>query len=724
MRARKQNLEANRKRSLAVYMTVVTLTCLYAGLHLGAVYVQMAAPTLFGALAELGNHILEHPLELFPSDWLMVGIFFFGAVIINLYLYNEYLRISQSVNDAHGDAAFEDNIRQYNKEFLYHPKVVAKVEGKKVTDRFAPYNEERKRVLRHTPGKKAQAACRQEALVLGEELYLSEDGKWTQRNMNILPYGASGTGKTRFFLIPNMLQASGCYVVTDSSGEIEQQLGGFLKEQGYIVRRLSTDDMTKSNRFNPLHYIRNTSDILVVVNTLMENTQDSGAKTTGDGDFWKKASQALFCAIIGYLVEVVPLEQRNFSNVLDILRMNNLDEHADATQETDFDRLFLKLGEANPTSYAYHQYLTFKKAPAKTALNILISAAVLISQYVDIPEFNNLTYKDELELDKLGEEKIAIFLNIPLADRTFNWLSAMLFSITFLLLYRKGKERMIKEGLTSPELKLPVKCLIDECRNIGKIPNLGEYLATCRKYRISIVPIFQNHSQIVELYGKEGANSIVGNCDTTIFLGGSDSDTLKIIVEHLGKETVRHLSFGSSRGKMGSVSVNKQEVGRDLMSRIQLEQMSNRECLVFIRALRPFKVKKFSLEKHPNYKYTAEANPKYLIQTPYHLEYDDEEMERVRIKLPGEEGYIAPKVVNSARRRALEAEKHRKGLAAGEVPDFMLQASDETKSREQMQRDMAEREKLPKMETAEILKDVDINNLQIKDSFSPMYEFE
>lgn len=387
----------------------------------------------------------------------------------------------------------------------------------------------------------------------------------------------------------------------DPSGELEQQLGGVLIKNGYIIKRLSTDDMTKSNRFNPLFYIRTTSDILVVVNTLLENTQEGSGKASGDADFWCKASQALLCAIIGYLVEVLPIEQRNFSNVLEILRMNNLDEHADATEETDFDRLFMALGDANPASYAYHQYLTFKKAPAKTALNILISTAVLISQYVDIPEFNNLTYKDELELDRLGEEKMVLFLNIPLADRTYSWITAMLFSITFMLLYRKGKERMEKEGLTAPELKVPVKCLIDECRNIGKIPNLGEYLATCRKYRIAISPIFQNYSQIVEVYGKEGANSIIGNCDTTIFLGGSDSDTLKIIVE----------------------------------------------CMVFIRALRPFKRKKYRLENHPNYKYTAEADKRYLRANPYLLEFSDEEIEAVRVKPAGEEGYVEPKVESS-----------------------------------------------------------------------------
>lgn len=728
MQSRKQNLEKNRRMTLAIDMGIVTVLSLYAGLHLGVVYKQMEEPTLFGALAEFANHMVEQPFQLFPTDTLMVGIFFFIGVMIELYLYNEYLRISQSVNDAHGDAAFEENMKQYNKEFLYNPKIVAKVEGKKVTNRYAPYNEEHKRVLKHVPGKKAIIECQKQALILANDLFLALDGKWTQRNWNIMVFGASGAGKTRYFILPNILQLDGCLIVVDPSGDIEQNVGGILERNGYIIKRLSTDDMEKSNRFNPLFYIRTTSDILVVVNTLLENTQEGSSKASGDADFWRKASQALLCAIIGYLVEVLPVEQRNFSNVLEILRMNNLDEHADATEETDFDRLFMALGDANPASYAYHQYLTFKKAPAKTALNILISTAVLISQYVDIPEFNNLTYKDELELDRLGEEKMVLFLNIPLADRTYSWITAMLFSITFILLYRKGKERMEKEGLTSPELKVPVKCLIDECRNIGKIPNLGEYLATCRKYQIAIAPIFQNYSQIVEVYGKEGANSIIGNCDTTIFLGGSDSDTLKIIVERMGKETVKTLSFGNSRGKMGSVSVNKQEVGRELMSRIQIEQMSNTECLVFIRALRPFKKKKYRLENHPNYKYTAEANKKYLRANPYLLEYCDEEIESVRVKPVGEEGYIEPKVVNSARKRALEIEKQKKAQmqmeATKKLDKMTLQKSDETKSKEQYERELVERNNVPKLETSDVLQKFKVSQMQILDSFSPTYEFD
>lgn len=732
MYSKKKDVEKNRRISLATYIGIVTVLSLYAGLHLGAVYHSMETPSLFGAMAELSTHMLEHPFSLFPSDGLMVGIFFFAGVLIDLYLYNEYLRVSESVNDAHGDAAFETNRRQYDLEFVLNPQMAAEEMGRQVTDQFAPYNEEHKQVLRRYPSKKIVHVCTENARILADGLYMSMDGKWTQRNNNEVCFGASGAGKSRFLLTPNLLQLCGSYVVVDASGDIEQNTAGFFEKNHYRIKRFSTDDMEKSCRFNPLYYIRKTSDILLIVNTLMENTQDLKKKGGGDGDFWTKSTQALLCAIIGYEYEVLPMEQRNFSNLLEILRMNNLDEHAEEALETDFDKLFLALGDANPASYAYHQYLTFKKAPAKTALNILISTAVLISQYVDIPEFSNLTYKDELELDRLSEEKMVLFLNIPLADRTYSWITAMLFSLLFSNLYHKGKERMETEGLSNPELKIPVRFLIDECRNIGKIGNLGEYLATCRKYQIAISVIFQNYSQIVEVYGKEEANSIIGNCDTMIFLGGSDSDTLKIICDRLGKETVKTLSFGNSKGRMGAVSTNKQDVGKELMSRIQVEQMSNTECLVFIRALRPFKVRKYRLEKHPNYRYLSEADKNYLRQNSFQLTFDEEEMEAVRIKPVGEEGYIAPSIVDSPRRRAQEREKRKREEQEKEIlreqnqqmAESGLKVSKLSKSKEEYEKEQKEIDSLDSKDVTEELVKLKLSQLWMEESFDPGYEFE
>lgn len=704
-------------------MGVVTSVCLYVGLHLGVVYRSLEEGTILDALLLFPGHMLDAPFSLFPSDALMVGFFFAAAVMADLCLYNSYLQVSGTVGDAHGDAAFETDYRQYGREFVCDPWVVAACTGREVTDAFAPFDGEHKRIVRGRVRGEAMEECRRRSMVFAEDIYLSKNGKWTQRNSNVVVFGASGAGKTRSFLIPNLLQGYGCAVVVDPSGEIEQKTGGFFRRKGYLVRRFNLDDMTNSNRFNPLHYIRQVSDIPVLVQAFLENTKDRQRQAGGaNNDFWHYATFCLFSCLFAYLFETQPVERRNLSNALEILRMNSLDEYADVSVETDFDLLFEALGDADPTSYAYRQYCTFKKAPAKTALNILISAAVLISQYLDVPEFSNLTYKDELELDRMGEEDVVLFIQIPQADDTYSWMSSMLFTILLRLLYRKGSARMRQEGLADPELKVPVSFLIDEARNIGKIPRLGEYCATCRKYRISIAPIFQTYSQIVELYGKEGANSIVANCDTTLFLGGSDADTLKMVCDRLGKETVRHLSYGISKGRLGSASSNRQDIGRELMSRIQVEQMKSTECLVFVRAIRPFLAKKYRLETHPNYPYTAEADKSSKQPDTPRLKPDMEEQERVRIKAVGEEGYLSPAVVDSPRRRARERAKERGQLQQGKAPS--VRASDLTKSKSQFRQELWEREHPPVPDAKEVLGRKKPEQLFFLDSYAPRYEFE
>lgn len=730
MKKQKIDVEKNRKRNLAVYITIITIVCLYAGLHLGYCYQSLENPNLIEALPIFADHILEHPLQMLPSDWLMVLLFQFAGAVIDVYLYNEYLIVSESVNDAQGDATFETDYKQFEKEFVLNPKVVAGVEGVKVTDKFAPYNEEHKRIVRYYPSTNAVEECRRRAQIFAERVELSLDGQWSQRNGNVLILGASGAGKTRFILEPNLLQLYGDYVIVDTGG-IEADTRWIFEKNGYKIRRINFADLVKSCRWNPLVIIRTPSDIVYMVKIIIDNTMNQDKKGSSDGgDFWTQGATALLCATIGYLVEVEPKERWTFSNALAILRMNDLSEYADAEQVTPFDELFKNLEAANPNSFAVGQYKTFRQAPAKTALNIMISTAVLLSQYVDIPEFNNLTYKDELELDKLGDEdsKNVIFLNIPMANRTFAWLSAMFFGMIFNSLYRKGEERMERLGLSGPALARPVRFLIDEAKNIGKIPMLDEYISTCRKYNMDIMVIFQNYSQMVEAYGKETANSILGNCDTIVFLGGGDSDTLKIICEKLGKETVKTLSFGNSKGKFASASINKQETGKELMSRIQVEQMSNNECLVFIRSLRPFHTNKFRLEMHPNYKYTAEADKKYSLPNPYCLVYDDEEMEKIRIKPPGEEGYTEPQIVDSARRRAQEFEKQKKEEKEKEAMQKAMLAnpmeSSETKSKDILERQLKEIKDPPKIQSVDVLKSISIEQMKLLDSFSPTMEFD
>jgi type IV secretory pathway TraG/TraD family ATPase VirD4 len=721
-------IRKNKKKNLVQNCIIIDIFTVYFCMLVGNSLATSSDENILDAILKTFQSFPGNFYKIFPTSFILVLLGIIVAAIVDVVMIDSYLRKKDIVEKPNGDAAFEDDFVSFDKEFVIDPAIVEKVTGSKPQ---TYYDEEHKKIVKSPKIKnnlkdKTYKACWFQTQLYADKVALSLNGSWAQRNSNAIIFGASGSGKSRYFLNPNLLQANSNYVVTDPSGEIMLGYGAFLqKEEGYIVKCLNISDMEHSCRFNPLQYIKDASDIPVIVTTLMENTQKQKGGGGGDGDFWTKTTQALLCAIIGYLYEVEPLERRNFYNVLEMLRMAQEDEDAQDQEATDFDKMFEVLGKKNPNSYAFHQYQTYSLAPRKTALNILISTAVLLSTFIDIPEFNNLTYKDEMELDKFGAApyklkqgaklfiededryreryekkhlpegyidvedfkkykdliekdskgryvegapyKMAVFLCIPTADTTYNWLTAMLYSIVFKLIYRRGETRAKEQVMPNPRLAYPARLLIDECANIGKIPNLQEYLATCRKYCISIVPIFQSFSQIQKVYGKEDANSIYANCDTTLFLGGVDSETLKIVCDRLGKESVKALSTGTSGGGKGkSNSTNVQNVGRELMSRIQVEQMSNAECLVFIRALKPFKVKKFNLNGHPNYKYTAEADPdEHSFVNPFECEYDDYAIEAIRIKKVGEDGYNEPKEVNSARLRASKQQEQnaRKDMA-------------------------------------------------------------
>lgn len=683
--SKKQITEKARRSDLLTYIIIIAVVCLYAGLRTGYFMAINPEGTIITGLVDFVTKFSDKPWMMFPTNPVCILLWLVAGALVDLVMYNKYLIYKDTVENAHGDAHFEEDYDQYEREFVADPKIISQMKHIKMTDRKCPRNEEGKKVYKKiNPSDKkwhdVMEECRRQSMVYTDKIYLSLNGSWCQRNTNSVVFGASGTGKSRYFLKPNILQANGSFICTDPSGDIMQETGYFLEHiKGYKIKCFNISDMTKSCRFNPLHYIRDTKDIPIVAQTFLENMKGEGANKGGDGDFWDKAAQALLCCTIGYLFEVCPEEQRNLSNVLELIRMDRHEEGEEPGTLSPFDTIFQNLGIANPTSYAYQQYNTYTQAPVKTRNNILISTSVNLQQ-LDIPEVRNLTYKDEMELDMLGEVPMAIFLNIPQADSTYGWLTAMLYSLLFKRLYVYGETRMKQsaldeaagkkdengkkiKALSNPEMKIPVRFLIDECANVGKIPNLEKYLATCRKYRISIVPIFQNYSQIVEVYGKEKANNIVSNCDAFLFLGGADKDTLEIIQSHLGKETVKTLSHSMTRSSKGSNSSNKQQTGKDLMTRDQIETMSNAECLLFIRALRPFNTKKYDLNRHPNYKYLSEGNEGRAYPNPFGLEYEDENIENIRLKAFGEEGYIAPIIVDSARRRNLIATNRKKAAS-------------------------------------------------------------
>lgn len=729
---RKQEL---KKKDMQFNIILFSILFLYFGIVLGGCALRTENGTLFETVAYFIEHLPESFLYVYPFDALYLVIGVIAALIVDTLLFNSWYLKKDVIDNAHGDAAFEDDWAQYKKEFVYDPSIVAKI-MKVDKDKLKGYYNDldgHKFIVDQRMTKKqmekVHSACWANTQIYSENVSLSLNGKWTQRNANALIFGASGAGKTRFFLSPNLLQANATYVVTDPSGDIMQKYGAFLKERGYIVKCLNVEYMEQSCRFNPLYYIKDIEDILVIVNSFLENTKMPG-KGGGD-EFWDQSAKSLLCAIIGYLFEVLPLEQRNFYNVLNLLKMAPQDENATQTVDNEFDQMFKELGKKNPGSYAFQQYKVFKLAPTKTALSTLISTAVKFSSYVDVPKFNNLTYKDEMELEKIGTApfldkkgkpmvhvvkdgngdpmqfpvtdkngkpikegnstkmedmtvpytldeimadpelekrlqrdkdgtpvegapyKVALFLQIPQGDTTYNWLIGMLYTVLFDKVYKAGSTRMKSINIGDPELAIPVRFLIDECANIGKIPNLQERLATCRKYRLSVVPIFQNYSQIEKVYGDKDANSIISNCDTTLFLGGSDQATLKIIQAHMGKFTAKTMSTGVSKSKTNSSSTNIQQTGSDLMSNFQIEQMPNSQCLVFIRSVKPIIDNKYPLQNHPNYKFSAEKDRKnYSFYNPFANKYNGEEIEGVRLKSCNEDGYIVPEVVDDARSRA------------------------------------------------------------------------
>lgn len=732
----RDNLKKKKlRKNFLLNSLVFMLFCLYCFCVFGGA-VYKSGGDLVDGMTYFTENITQCLIFFLPCNWIYPFIGFLVGGFIDLTLFEDYMRRKDAVDNPHGDAAFTTDYDAFNAAFVNDAQIIKKASKHEVKGYYDDDDGHKYIVTEKIP-KKLQEKCYQNTQIYAENVSMSINGKWCQRNANALIFGASGAGKTRFFLKPNILQANASYIVTDPSGDIMQGLGAFLRKEGYIVKCLNVDNMNKSCRFNPLYYIRDQKDIPTIAKCLMENTKDS-KKSAGD-PFWDQATLALLAAIFGYLFEVEPIEKRNFYNTLNFLLKAPQDENATETTLTEFDEMFVKLGEKNPNSYAYQQYKTFKTAPTKTALSVLISTTVMFSTYL-VDDFNNLTYKDELDLDKVGTApfvdkngnpmekilrdrngdpmqeivtdingkplrdeagnilyqdrkvpytlkeieadpelremlqrdengypvegepyKIALFLCIPQGDTTYNWIVGMLYSVLFDKIYKAGSQRMADIGIGDPELAYPVRFLIDECANIGKIPYLSERLATCRKYRLSVVPIFQNYSQVKTIY-KDDANSIVGNCDTMLFLGGADPETLKIVTGHLGKETIKFLTNNfNKQGRGGSMGTNIQLTGRDLMTAFQVEQMKNSECLVFIRAVKPFRDKKYPLQNHPNFKYTAEANKKeYRFVNPFVLQYDGNEMEDIRMKFVGEEGYIEPKEVDSARSRAMKATRAKK----------------------------------------------------------------
>ena len=427
------------------------------------------------------------------------------------------------------------------------------------------------------------------------------------RNKNVLVVGGSGSGKTRFWLKPNLLQCHSSYVVTDPKGSIVVECGNALLKNGYKVKILNTINFKKSMHYNPFSYVHSEKDILKLVTTLMTNTKGEGS---GGDPFWEKSERLLLTALIAYLHYEAPVEEQNFATLLEMLNTMQVLED-DEEYQNPVDLLFEELAKKKPNSFAGRQYKLYKLAAGKTAKSILISCGARLAPF-DIQELRDLTMYDELQLDTLGDKQTALFLIMSDTDSTFNFLISMVYTQLFNLLCDKA------DDVYGGKLPIHVRCLIDECANIGQIPNLEKLVATIRSREISACLVLQAKSQLKAIY-KDNADTIIGNMDSQIFLGGSEPGTLKDLSELLGKETIDAFNTSDTRGNSPSYGTTFQKMGHELLSRDELAVLDGGKCILQLRGVRPFLSDKYDLTQHPNYKLTSDCDPKNTFDIEKYL---------------------------------------------------------------------------------------------------------
>ena len=441
------------------------------------------------------------------------------------------------------------------------------------------------------------------------------------RNKNVLIIGGSGSGKTRFWLKPNLMQLHSSYCITDPKGSILVECGKLLQKAKYRIKVFNTINFHKSMHYNPFAYIRSEKDILKLVTTLINNTKGEGK---GGDDFWQKAEVLLYCALIGYIHYEAPENEQNFTTLIEMI--NSMETREDDEDfQNPVDIMFERLEKKSPEHFAVRQYKKYKLAAGKTAKSILISCGARLAVF-DIAELREITAYDELELDTLGDQKTALFLIMSDTDASFNFLISMVYSQLFTLLCEKA------DDVYGGRLPVHVRCLIDEAANIGQIPNLEKLVATIRSREISACLVLQAQSQLKALY-KDSADTIVGNMDSLVFLGGKEKTTLKEMEETLGKETIDTFNTGESRGREVSHSLNYQKLGKALMSIDELSVMDGSKCILQVRGVRPFLSDKYDITKHPNYKYLSDADPRNAFDIEGFLNH--------RLKLKADEEYAA-----------------------------------------------------------------------------------
>ena len=592
---------------------------IYCGFHFGHVLQggEINAELLIAAL----EHCVDSPLELFPTHWETVGKFAVLGTLAPLLVYTQYLRerdLRPMVES--GSARWNEDLKKFYQtytEMTNWPKLFESNKTlRSIKDGIIKFNNfmvklpligalykplvEKIAMMFRRP----QTETGNKNMIFTKEVYMSMDGRKTQRNNNACVIGGSGAGKSRFLVKPNVLNANCSMVITDPSGELLETMGGFLVQEGYELRVFNLVQMDHSNCYNPFHYIRNQEGVLIMINALIKNTTPKGSNTSDP--FWEKAETALLQAICFYLMSECNPEDQNFSNVMKLLRCAKAAEGQEDVDST-LDILFNDLKEREPEHIAVQSYAVFKSAGGgKTAQSILISCQTRLQTF-NLDAIKNLTSTDNIDLGSIGDKKVALFCITPSADTTFNYLIALMYTQLFETLYFHA-ETEVKGKF----LKSPVRFLLDEFANIGTIPEFPQKLSTMRKYGISCTIILQALSQIKAMY-KDDWEVLLGNCDSLLYLGGNDQTTLEYISKRLGKETIRSVNNSRSYGRQGSHSMSYNKTGRELMTPDELSVMDNKNCILFIRGEYPFFSEKYPYTKHPNYKYTGDASEKYFF---------------------------------------------------------------------------------------------------------------
>lgn len=654
---------AKQRRTYLIMAILIYAAIQFFGLHFGVVTAETEMERLNIAL----EHMVEHPLDFKPVDMEILKVTLVYGLFAPFLLYADYVKRRDIMPGLEsGSSKWNDNLKKYYKKYaectyipkfflkhkIFKPLVVALRAIDEAINKIPVIKIIWKSLKQLLLGAFVQPdkTPRGKNMIFSNEVYLSMNTRKTRRNNNVMIFGGSGAGKSRFFVKPNLLQANCSFVVTDPSGELLETMGSYLEREGYELKVFNLEQKDHSSCYNPFHYIRDDLGVITMIDTLVKNTNPKGSSSSDP--FWEKAETALLQALCFYLMSECNEEDRNFANVMKLLRCAEVKEGQEDYDST-LDILFKDLKEKDPGHIAVHQYAIFKQAAGKTAQSILVSCSVRLAKF-NIKEIQQLTGTDDIDFGTIGDKKTVLFCITPTGETSFNFLVSMMYTQIFETLYHHAATEC-----KGKRLKHHVRFVLDEFANIASIPDFEQKVATMRKFEISCSIIYQTLSQAKTQY-KDEWQTLIGNCDSFLFLGGSDTETLEYVSKRLGKQTIRTINDSVSKGRQGSYSISHNKTGRELMTPDELSTMDDNNCILFIRGSHPFFCTKYTLEKHPAYKYSGDANDDYMFDVTKHIKTGEKRIAPVKDNKPAVE---AIKHIERAENREGERQMRRNRYA-------------------------------------------------------------